>query len=94
MGTWAPADQTVPAACAEPVGARAGSSGEIEFVATCRKCGARKRRWPRSCPACRAGSGRADVAAEGADVAVAAGALGWIGRGITGLVRLVMRALN
>jgi hypothetical protein len=34
------------------------------------------------------------VAAEGADVAVAAGAFGWIVRGVTGLVRLVMRALN
>ncbi|AZM49266.1 hypothetical protein DMB38_28855 [Streptomyces sp. WAC 06738] len=63
-------------------------------MATCRKCGAGKRRWPRSCPACRAGSSRADVAAEGAGAAVSLGVLGWIGRGIAGAVRAVLRVLN
>ncbi|AUH39976.1 hypothetical protein [Streptomyces sp. CMB-StM0423] len=63
-------------------------------MATCRKCGAGKRRWPRSCPACQAGSSRADVAVEGADVAVSLGVLGWIGRGISAAFRAVLRALG
>lgn len=75
-----------------PYGPHGGSRGR--FVAECRKCGARKRRWPRSCPACHAGSGRADMAADGADMAAATGLFGWIGRGVMGLVRLVARAFD
>ncbi|CAL9595445.1 hypothetical protein SUDANB171_05300 [Streptomyces sp. enrichment culture] len=59
-------------------------------MATCRKCGARKRRWPRSCPTCRAGSYRADAAVLGADVSVMAGLFGWIRRTVTALVRRII----
>ncbi|UCM86938.1 hypothetical protein [Streptomyces marincola] len=59
-------------------------------MAKCKKCGAAKRRWPRSCSRCGAGSGRADAA----DLAVASGLFGWIWRGITGAVRWVLRALG
>ncbi|AKG41647.1 hypothetical protein SXIM_02630 [Streptomyces xiamenensis] len=59
-------------------------------MATCKKCGARKRRWPRSCPTCRAGSYRADAAVLGANVSVAAGLFGGIRRAVTGLVRRII----
>lgn len=63
-------------------------------MAMCKKCGARKRRWPRSCPRCRAGAGRAEAAADAADMAATAGLLGWIWGGVTRVVRLVLRALG
>ncbi|MFG3133582.1 hypothetical protein [Streptomyces tendae] len=63
-------------------------------MATCKKCGADKRRWPRSCPRCRTGSDRMDAAADAADVAVQSGLFGWIWRGVVSMVRLVLRALN
>lgn len=59
-------------------------------MAMCKKCGVRKRSWPRSCPGCRAGSARADVAVAGADVTVAAGLFGWIRRAVTGVVRRIL----
>ncbi|WP_329378128.1 hypothetical protein [Streptomyces sp. NBC_01716] len=61
-------------------------------MAMCRKCGTRKRRWPRSCPRCRSGADRADTAADVAELAVETGLLGWIARGVTAAVRLVLRA--
>ncbi|MFC9427667.1 hypothetical protein [Streptomyces sp. NPDC056987] len=63
-------------------------------MAICKKCGARKRRWPRSCPRCRHGSDRAETAVDAAEFAVETGLLGWIGRGVMAAVRLVVRALT
>ncbi|NGO69976.1 hypothetical protein G5C65_16745 [Streptomyces sp. SB3404] len=63
-------------------------------MATCKECGARKRRWPRSCSRCRSESGGAEVAGEAADLAVSVGVLGWITRGVMSVVRLVIRAFN
>lgn len=60
----------------------------------CKKCGASKRRWPRSCSRCRARSDRAETAADAAELAVETGLLGWIGRGIIGMVRLLLRAIG
>ncbi|MFF0076952.1 hypothetical protein [Streptomyces sp. NPDC005494] len=60
----------------------------------CRKCGATKRRWPRSCSRCRSKADRAETAADAAELAVETGLLGWIGRGIIGMVRLVLRAIG
>ncbi|MFF4752165.1 hypothetical protein ACWD5R_10735 [Streptomyces sp. NPDC002514] len=54
----------------------------------------RKRRWPRSCSGCGSEPDRASVVAEATDVAVAYGLLGWIGRGVMGVVRLVLRILG
>ncbi len=59
-------------------------------MAICKKCGVRKRSWPRSCPGCRAGSARADVAVAGADVTVAAGLFAGIRRVVTGIVRRIL----
>jgi len=59
-------------------------------MAICKKCGVRKRRWPRSCPGCRAGSARADVAVTGVDVTVATGLFGVIRRAGTGNVRRIL----
>ncbi|RKN40937.1 hypothetical protein D7294_17895 [Streptomyces hoynatensis] len=63
-------------------------------MAMCKKCGARKRRWPRSCSRCRFDADPVDAAAAAADMAVAAGLLGWIRRGVMGVVRLVQRTLD
>lgn len=63
-------------------------------MAMCKKCGASKRRWPRSCSRCSYGSQRPDVAAGAAELAVEAGLLGWIVRGFRGVVRLVLRVLG
>ncbi|MET8176677.1 hypothetical protein [Streptomyces clavifer] len=60
----------------------------------CKKCGARKRRWPRSCSRCHSASDRAETVADVAEVAVEIGVLGWIARGGVAVVRLVLRALN
>ncbi|GGV46536.1 hypothetical protein GCM10010293_55080 [Streptomyces griseoflavus] len=60
----------------------------------CRKCGAQKRRWPRSCSRCPARSDRGDVAADAAELVVETGLLAWVGRGIVSLARLALRALN
>ncbi|MEW1718562.1 hypothetical protein [Streptomyces sp. NPDC093109] len=60
----------------------------------CKKCGAQKRSWPRSCPRCRAGEGREDVVADAADLAVPAGLFEWIGQGVMTVVRLVVRAVT
>jgi len=58
----------------------------------CKKCGARKGRWPRACSRCRTGSSdRAENALEAAELAVETGLLGWIGRGV---VRLVLRTIG
>lgn len=59
-------------------------------MAICKKCAVRKRSWPRSCPGCRAGSARADVAVAGADVTVAAGLFAGIRRVVTGIVRRIL----
>ncbi|MFF5333673.1 hypothetical protein [Streptomyces sp. NPDC013181] len=63
-------------------------------MATCKKCGAQKRRWPRSCAQCRHGENRADIAAEAAQTAVETGAFRLIGRAITGVARLTMRVFD
>ncbi|GAA1069686.1 hypothetical protein GCM10009647_092230 [Streptomyces sanglieri] len=63
-------------------------------MAMCKKCGARKRSWPRSCSRCRSGPDRADAAADAAEVAVETGLLGGIGRGITEVARMVLRAFD
>lgn len=63
-------------------------------MATCKKCGAHKRRWPRSCARCGHGENRADIAAEAAQTAVETGAFRLIGRAITGVARLTMRAFD
>lgn len=63
-------------------------------MAMCKKCGAQKRRWPRSCARCGQGEDRADVAADVAEVALDTGVLRWIGRAITGVVRLALRAFD
>lgn len=63
-------------------------------MAICKKCGARKRSWLRSCSRCRSGSDRADVLADSVELAVETGLLGWIGRGITGVARLVLRVFD
>ncbi|WP_105967943.1 hypothetical protein [Streptomyces geranii] len=60
----------------------------------CKKCGARKRSWFRSCSQCRSGSGRTEAAGDAADLAVAGGAFEWAWRGVRAVVRLVVRALN
>ncbi|MDF6019827.1 hypothetical protein [Streptomyces sp. JH34] len=64
-------------------------------MAKCKKCGARKRRWPRSCSRCRTGSSdRAETAVEAAELAAELGLLGWIGRGVMTMVRLALRAIG
>ncbi|GAA1500054.1 hypothetical protein GCM10009802_54910 [Streptomyces synnematoformans] len=63
-------------------------------MATCKKCGIRKRRWPRSCPRCRAGVDRTDVAVTAVDTGVATGVVGWLGRGVRGIARLLQRAFD
>lgn len=61
----------------------------------CKKCGARKRSWPRSCSECRSKSGRASAAGDAAaDVAAAGGLFEWVWRGVTAVVRLVVRTFN
>lgn len=60
----------------------------------CKKCGARKRRWPRSCSACGSGAGRSAAGDGAADVAVHAGLFDWVGRGVTAVVRLVLRLFH
>ncbi|GGR73536.1 hypothetical protein GCM10010236_29930 [Streptomyces eurythermus] len=68
--------------------------GENEAMAVCKRCGERKRRRPRSCSRCDSGWDRADTTADVADLAVNTGVLGWVGRGIAGVARLVVRALD
>ncbi|SOD67366.1 hypothetical protein SAMN06297387_13032 [Streptomyces zhaozhouensis] len=67
-------------------------------MAMCKNCGADKRRWPRSCPRCRAGAGRTeaatDTAANAADLATSAGLFGGIWQAVTAAVRWVVRALT
>ncbi|MEU9200894.1 hypothetical protein [Streptomyces sp. NPDC048332] len=60
----------------------------------CEKCGTRKRGLPRSCSRCRSRPDRTEAVADAADIAVAGGLLNWIWRGITALVRLVLRTVN
>lgn len=68
--------------------------GENAGMAMCKKCGARKRGWPRSCSRCGSGPDRADVAVDAAELAVETGLLGWVGRAITGVARLALRAFD
>ncbi|GAA2991547.1 hypothetical protein Sfulv_01790 [Streptomyces fulvorobeus] len=63
-------------------------------MTTCGKCGAQRRRWPRRCARCRSGPDRADVAADAGEVAAELGAFGWIGRGIAGILRMLLRAVD
>ena len=63
-------------------------------MAKCEKCGARKRRWPRSCPGCGSGVHPKDAAGNATDRAVASGLFGWIWRGVVAAVRAVLRVLN
>ncbi|GAA2919678.1 hypothetical protein ACFPN0_02740 [Kitasatospora cinereorecta] len=63
-------------------------------MAMCKKCGAEKRRWPRSCSRCRSRSDRAETVADAAELAVETGLLGWIGRGAMAVVRLILRAVG
>lgn len=63
-------------------------------MAVCKRCGEQKRRWPRSCSRCDSGWDRAGTTADVAGVALDTGLLGWIGRGVAGLARLVARALD
>lgn len=67
---------------------------ENEVMAMCKKCGAGKRRWPRSCSRCRSQSDRGDAAVDAAELAVEAGLLGWIARGGMGIVRLLLRLVG
>lgn len=60
----------------------------------CKKCGAEKRRWPRSCSRCRSQEDRGEAAADAAELAVETGLLGWVWRGFMGVVRLMLRAVN
>ncbi|TXS10000.1 hypothetical protein EAO68_24375 [Streptomyces sp. wa22] len=61
----------------------------------CKKCGTRRRRWPRSCSRCRStSSDRAETAVEAAELAAELGLLGWIGRGVMTMVRLALRAIG
>src|SRR5688572_28286705 len=68
--------------------------GENEAMVMCRKCGAQKRRWPRSCSRCHSRSDRGDAAADTAELAVETGLLGWVGRGVMSVVRLISRAVD
>lgn len=63
-------------------------------MAVCKRCGERKRRWPRSCSRCDSGWDRTDTAADVTGLAADAGLFGWVGRGVAGLARLVVRALD
>lgn len=63
-------------------------------MAVCKKCGVRKRRWPRSCSQCRSGPDQAEAAGDAAELAVETGLLGWVGRGTMGVVRLALRAFD
>ncbi|GAA2276732.1 hypothetical protein GCM10010415_50760 [Streptomyces atrovirens] len=63
-------------------------------MAKCKKCGARKRGWPRSCSRCRSKSDWTESAADTADLASEAGLFGWLWRGVKGVVRLVLRAVD
>ncbi|QDI67253.1 hypothetical protein CD934_00060 [Streptomyces calvus] len=63
-------------------------------MAICRKCGAQKRRWPRSCSRCPSQSDRGDAVADAAELAVETGLLRWVGRGVMSVVRLVLRAID
>lgn len=68
--------------------------GENEAMARCRKCGAGKRRWPRSCSRCRSGEDRGEAATDVAELVVETGLLGWIGRGVTAVARLILRVVG
>lgn len=71
------------------------AAGRMKRSAMCKKCGAKKRRWPRSCARCRSGSSdQGDTALEAAELAVETGLLGWIGRGLMGVARLVLRTIG
>ncbi|NJQ02164.1 hypothetical protein [Streptomyces zingiberis] len=63
-------------------------------MTNCEKCGADKRRWPRSCPRCRAGRRREKAAGGAADLALPAGVLEWLWRGVAGAARAVLRAFT
>lgn len=60
----------------------------------CKNCGADKGRWPRSCSRCRAKSDKDALIDGAADVAVETGLFGAIWRGMTGVVRLALRAFD
>ncbi|TXL88099.1 hypothetical protein EW053_19805 [Streptomyces sp. IB2014 016-6] len=60
----------------------------------CKKCGARKRRWPRPCSRCRAGDDTLETATDAAELAAEVGLFQWIVRGAVGVVRLLARALG
>ncbi|MFH9399746.1 hypothetical protein ACH4JS_08140 [Streptomyces sp. NPDC017638] len=66
-------------------------------MTVCERCGERRQRRPRSCSRCRSGADRADRAETTADVAevvVETGLLRWVGRGVAGVARLVVRVLD
>ncbi|MBT2895536.1 hypothetical protein HET64_02380 [Streptomyces sp. McG3] len=67
-------------------------------MATCKKCGARKHRWPRSCSRCRSGvadkADKGETAMDAAELATEVGLLGWIARGFMAVVRMALRAIG
>ncbi|TXS78931.1 hypothetical protein EAO76_10470 [Streptomyces sp. sk2.1] len=63
-------------------------------MTNCRKCGGRKRRWPRSCPHCRHGVDRAETAVDAGELALETGLFRLIGRGMAGMARLLLRAFD
>ncbi|TGA93169.1 hypothetical protein E4099_26800 [Streptomyces palmae] len=63
-------------------------------MASCRRCGGHKRRWPRACARCGTGHGRADAAADVGELAGEIGLLQVIGRGIAGVARSMLRILD
>lgn len=85
-----------PAGCHHPpqVARKGAAEGKNGVMTLCKKCGARKRSWLRSCSRCRSKPGRTDAAADAADIAVAGGLLSWIWRGAMAAVRAVLRTLS
>lgn len=63
-------------------------------MAMCKKCGAQKRRWPRSCTRCPSASDRGDAATDAAELVVETGLLGSIGRALMSMLRLIGRAVD
>ncbi|MEV1048895.1 hypothetical protein [Streptomyces sp. NPDC049916] len=64
-------------------------------MAKCEKCRTRKRRWPRTCSACRGWSlERGETAADAAELAVETGLFAWAARGVVAAERLVLRAIG
>lgn len=67
-------------------------------MTTCKKCGARKRRWPRSCSRCRSGvvdkADKGQTTMDAAELAAEVGLLGWIARSFMAVVRMALRAIG